>query len=506
MPVDRSQEDLRYDVLRIGDPDRSVPPGEHVYEIAYHVTSALTPGDDVDEPTQFYWNLVPQGWQQQIAETDLTVHLPEPAADVQCAVGVGEGDTGDCQVEGEGTTELRIRTGGLDDHTPVTVLVGQDLPTPDQTTLPWSPRFDRVLGSRLWMLGLSLLLGLVAAAFVIRWLVQTRDAAPPFPLQYAPPEGVGPAQGHYLATESTGRQQFVASLMNAADHGVVHLAHRDDGSWVIRNTSEGQRGLVGLDAGTKSLASLFGNEQGSEFVAHRGDARAGSRLSTAYETHRIAIERWVNQKRLVERCGPGLKGMALVVVAIIAELVWVAVALGGGVDVTFAALPLAVIGGLGLPLLRWKSTTRRTAAGRELWSRVGGFQRMLATSSAEARFDFAGRENLYTSYLPWAVAFGCADQWAAKFQIETGQPPPLPSYFDGNSTTTSGRPRGCCRSPRWSTTSTPPSAKPSARTPRPRCRRPPPHRPPAARPPRPRAASPGAAAGAAGEAGRGEAR
>lgn len=44
----------------------------------------------------------------------------------------------------------------------------------------------------------------------------------------------------------------------------------------------------------------------------------------------------------------------------------------------------------------------------------------------------AGRENLYTSYLPWAVAFGCADQWAAKFQIETGQPPPLPSYFNGN--------------------------------------------------------------------------
>ncbi len=121
----------------------------------------------------------------------------------------------------------------------MTVLVGQDLPTPDQTTLPWSPRFDRVLGSRLWMLGLSLLLGLVAAAFVIRWLVQTRDAPPPFPLQYAPPEGVGPAQGHYLATESTGRQQFVASLMNAADHGVVHLAHRDDGSWVIRNTAEG---------------------------------------------------------------------------------------------------------------------------------------------------------------------------------------------------------------------------------------------------------------------------
>ena len=191
VPVDRSQQDLRYDVLRIGDAGAFVSTGEHVYEIRYHVTSALTPGGgDVEEPTQFYWNLVPQGWQQQIAKTDLTVHLPEPAAGVQCCVGVGEGDTGACQIEGEGTTELRIRTGGLDDHTPVTVLVGQDLPTPDQTTLPWSPRFDRVLGSRLWMLGLSLLLGLVAAG--VRDPVADPDPRP----RAAVPAAVRPAGGH----------------------------------------------------------------------------------------------------------------------------------------------------------------------------------------------------------------------------------------------------------------------------------------------------------------------
>ena len=160
VPVDRSQEDLRYDVLKIGDAGAFVPSGDHVYEISYHVTSAITPGDDVDEPSQFYWNLVPQGWQQEIAETDLTVHLPEPADDVSCAVGVGATNTGECRVKGVGTTDLRIRTGPLADHTPVTVLVGQDLPTPDQTTLPWAPRFDRVLGSTLWMPGLALLLAL----------------------------------------------------------------------------------------------------------------------------------------------------------------------------------------------------------------------------------------------------------------------------------------------------------------------------------------------------------
>ena len=40
------------------------------------------------------------------------------------------------------------------------------------------------------------------------------------------------------------------------------------------------------------------------FEVSRGDALAGSRLTTAYDTHRLALEKWVNTARVVERCGP----------------------------------------------------------------------------------------------------------------------------------------------------------------------------------------------------------
>jgi uncharacterized membrane protein YgcG len=428
VPVDRSQEDLRYDVLRIGDPGAFVSSGTHVYEIRYHVTGALTPGRDVDEPSQLYWNLVPQGWQQEIAETDLTVHLPAPAADVRCAVGVGEDDTGECRVRGEGTTDLRIRTGALDDHTPVTVLVGQDLPTPDLTTLPWAPRYDRVLGSRLWIAGSWLGLGLAAAALAVWWLLRTRDPEPPFPLQYAPPEGIGPAQAHYVLTEQTGPRQLVASLMYAAEHGALELVNRKDGHWQITYL-QGADPLFGTDRVTKSLASLLGGKPGSALVVKANDPGSGRQLAKAFRAHRAALEGWVNKERVVERSGPGAKGRLAVVGSLVLLLVWVGLVLGGVVHVSFFALPLAAIAGLGLPLLRSSATTRRTPHTRELWSRIGGFRRMLSTPSAEARFDFAGRESLYTSYLPWAVAFGCADRWAEKFQVETGQPPPAPSYL-----------------------------------------------------------------------------
>jgi uncharacterized membrane protein len=75
------------------------------------------------------------------------------------------------------------------------------------------------------------------------------------------------------------------------------------------------------------------------------------------------------------------------------------------------------------------SGTKRTRQGRELWSRAGGFKRILSTPSAEDRFDFSGRQELYTAYIPWAVAFGCADEWAAKYRTEMGTEPPTPSYF-----------------------------------------------------------------------------
>jgi uncharacterized membrane protein len=77
------------------------------------------------------------------------------------------------------------------------------------------------------------------------------------------------------------------------------------------------------------------------------------------------------------------------------------------------------------------ASTRRTAGGRDLWSRLGGFRRVLATPSSVERFGFSGRQELYTAYVPWAVAFGCAKEWAEKYRTEMGAEPPVPPYFVG---------------------------------------------------------------------------
>ena len=100
-------------------------------------------------------------------------------------------------------------------------------------------------------------------------------------------------------------------------------------------------------------------------------------------------------------------------------------------DITLLGLPFAAFVVGGLPLVSTGVGTRRTSSGRDLWSRAGGFSRILSTPSSVERFGFSGRENLYTAYIPWAVAFGCAEEWAEKYEAEMGAEPAAPVWFAG---------------------------------------------------------------------------
>ncbi len=109
--------------------------------------------------------------------------------------------------------------------------------------------------------------------------------------------------------------------------------------------------------------------------------------------------------------------------------------LGLGIFNWFGLTVLALVPGAfavaALPLVLPTSATKRTATGRDLWSRLGGFRRVLSTPSSKERFDFSGRQDLYTAYIPWAVAFGCADEWAKKYRTEMNAEPPVPTYLGG---------------------------------------------------------------------------
>lgn len=178
-------------------------PGLHVYQLRYRIPGVLDPGDTgadrrfasgtgdtAPTATAFYWNVVAPAWNNRIDHARITVSLPGEITGAQCSVG---------------WPGPRLRR--LDDHRPHPDrrgdrpapahpgdfnCAGVDAPTPERLVLPWGQRWDAILGTS--VAGVQVLLGLTLAAAVIGVAAvrATREPDPGFPLQYAPPPGLGP--------------------------------------------------------------------------------------------------------------------------------------------------------------------------------------------------------------------------------------------------------------------------------------------------------------------------
>jgi uncharacterized membrane protein YgcG len=429
-PFDLSNEDHgRFRVAKIGSADVTLETGEHVYVIKYHIDGVVTEGADeiTSEPSQFYWQLIPGGWQQSIDSARLTVHLPVASeSEVQCAIGWDADTDTPCDVQGAGTTDLTVETGPIAARTPLSIATGLDMPTPEAgNALPWTPRFDRVLGRSVPVLAIVLLLGLGAGILGGVVGARSREKPPGFPVLYAPPDGIGPAQAKYIYSESIDREAYVATLMYAAEKEAIELT-RDKDTWTIKDRN-GPAGWAKLDPVTLGTAHILGGP-GTAFTANKKDVEAGKRLRDEIALFDNSVESWARSSGHLVTAGLGGMGGFLVLAGFAGVL---AIAIWNPFSMTMVGLIPGAFAVCGTSLMATGSGTKRTRSGRDLWSKVGGFRRMLSTPSSKERFDFSGREELYTAYIPWAVALGCAKEWAAKYRTEMGQEPPVPHYFAG---------------------------------------------------------------------------
>jgi len=413
----------RYVVARIGDPDVTVGLAQHTYVIGYRVDGVLEPGTE-GTATQLYWNLIPGGWAQSIEAVHLVVHLPAATTLSRCVV--GDGSIGPCSPRGTGTKTLTIKGNGIPPRTPLTLKAALDMPTPPAgQTLPWPATWKPVLGDSVGVLVFVLLLAVVAGAAGAMLAARTFERKPAFPVQYAPPPDVGPAEAAYVMTEKVDQRAFVASMLWAAQQGAIDLK-RDGDTWTITDKA-GPDGWAKLDRATTAVAPLLGGE-GGQFTASRKDTASGKVLQSRIAAFQKETRAWGLSNGFLAKTGLGSLGGVVVVLAVIVAGFTALVTLFG---MSITGLVPGAFAIAASPVLTPTAATKRTAQGRDLWSRLGGFERMLSTPSSKQRFDFSGRQDLYTAYIPWAVAFGCADAWAKKYRTEVGAEPPVPAYFAG---------------------------------------------------------------------------
>ena len=153
-------------------------------------------------------------------------------------------------------------------------------------------------------------------------------------------------------------------------------------------------------------------------------------------------------------------GALLIYMAIIggfSALIW----LNDGLVV---ALALWVAAAVGLIINR-RDTTRITDRGSDLRDATAGFRRCCPPASSE-RFDYAARVRHFDEYLPWAVAFDCAEEWAASCTPPPGSPEASAlagtSHLYSSPTNTSRMWALSTRWSRWRHRLWPPTRRPSA--------------------------------------------
>lgn len=420
-----SEQGGRYRVAKIGDPDSTVSAGTHTYQISYRIDGTIRDGD----PGSFIWRVIPNGWQMQILKSTSTIRFPAAPTSFECRVN----DESPCTVGEPDTTTRTVGTGPLAPTTGVAVKAGLPFAGPGQDRRPWSVSLDPVLGSSPAVPITAVLVSLLTLCAGLLWTRRSREQTPLLPVMFEPPADpqsperfLGPAATYFVINEAMSKKALIATLFHLAEQGHIGLERASSTDWTITARTSAQE-YTGLDRPSSIVMSALGLTTPGAVFAADGSKEAGEKLKRATDQLTKTTKLWALTTGVLRRSPFEIIGRVVVGVAFVLALILMAF----GFVPAIVGLPFAafVIGGVGL--LVAGVGTRRTRLGRQVWSRAGGFERLLSTPSNQDRLDFSARTDLYTSFIPYAIAFDCADAWAAKYRYTTGQEPPDPVWLPG---------------------------------------------------------------------------
>jgi hypothetical protein len=414
--------------LRIGDPDVTISAPTATYVISYDLTGAMRTFPDHNPPyDEFYWDATGLDWNASIEQVSVQVSVPDGVQDTTCTYG-SVGSTTTCSAEitdgvatytaanlaaGQGVTiGAKIGAGLVSDNAPHL--------EPDGSKLTSGQRLGLIaagVGTAAIAIG-SPILG------VLWWRKNGRDRryaglAPgtvplpgqtaeivandpdlPIPVAFSPPripvaeaglliDGqvdaretaatiIDLAVRGGLTVQSSGSEEFTVTLVNpevaAAPHEMVLLTKIFDGQ---------PPGAV------KDLS-----ERGSLLEAHKA-------MQTSVR-NQVAARGWF--RKVPSATATSSLGVGAIVLIGFA-------AFGLGAWLLLALLPLLPII-VTLAVIRVKLRRgQRTADGRAVTDQVEGFKTYLATAEAD-QLRFEEGEDIFSKYLPWAIAFELADRWA----------------------------------------------------------------------------------------------
>jgi hypothetical protein len=260
---------------------------------------------------------------------------------------------------------------------------------------------------------------------------QARSRRTPVSVQFTPPAGVRPGELGTLIDEVAHTHDVTATIVDLAVRGHLRIQERPerDGkkrSWRLVRTAKRNRPPEQLLAYEKLvLKRLFGSRSEVD-LDDLGSSFAGAVVKVQDALYdAVTAQGWFHANPSSVR-GRWYGIGALVLAGGVLLTVLLAWILGWGL------LGLAVVL-LGVVILvAAHAMPARTAAGSAVLAQTLGFKLYLETAEAD-QIRFEEGEDLFSRYLPHAIAFGVAERWAKVFAelAAQGHDVPNPTWYVG---------------------------------------------------------------------------
>lgn len=386
-------------VIKIGDPNSTIT-GTHEYVIVYEVQRAMLYDETA---TTLYWNVTGTDWEVPITNSSAAVIFPDGVEPTQwsCYVGAYGSTDQDCG----SAQDNEIVAFAADDFLTISVDI--------QAGSIWEPTLaDRAwwFVSDNWAGGIPLLMMLVMFAW---WYRQGRDPKEQGTViaQYDPPDGLWAVYVAMLVSNSYKKRFLTAMILQMASKGYLDMTVAGKGKHPGNITITKKKDGKALDPAHRTLFDrLF--KSGDEVKLSKIKGKMTSKELTSIRG--MVIQKMIDDGYFIKgsfarQLGGLIVGALLLFISLQMFFVF-----GAAVGVMF------VIGGVFILVLGFymPKVTQEGAMAR--WY-AKGFDLFLKTAD-QYRSAFQERENIFSDFLPYAIALDYVDEWAKVF-ADMQQPP-----------------------------------------------------------------------------------
>jgi uncharacterized membrane protein YgcG len=433
-------------VIQVGSSSTTVA-GTQTYVVAYRVTGVMNPHVASSGSDELFWNVIGTGWTLPMSNVSVTV--TSDAAVTGTACWQGKGFTTPCTAHAS--------TGGTATYTQSSLAAGEGLAIvtgwpsgtftgaePTYVTRPIPPPPFELTPLKGALTGTGVVV-VVLVGLALWWRSRDRlyvgltpgnlpvSGEPPPPVQkvsrvpfavrFTPPDGVSPGTVGTLVDKAADLRDVAATLVDLAVRGMARIERPAGGDGIqVARLGAPTDGLAPYEA--TLLKGLFTKKTS---VADR-DVLEGSRFGKAVsKTRRQLYEAVVEAGWFAH--SPESQGALLVTAAIALGITAIfvtviAATMGWGL----VMIPVILLAVLLAVASRW--TAGRTAVGGAALSKTLGFKQYLETAEAD-QIRWEEGEDIFSRYLPYAIAFGCAEHWAGVFAelVDKGAALPMPSWY-----------------------------------------------------------------------------